>query len=112
MAKVLFSSDAYIDIQSIQDYVEQELENPEAAVAIVDKIVNSINNLIDFPLSGVSLNNKIEIPNEYRYIVIGSYVSFYRYKEDTIFIDRILYARRDYMRILFGKSMEAPTGEE
>ena len=35
---------------------------------------------------------------------LGNYISFYRAYDSEVFIDRILYARRDYMRILFGDS--------
>lgn len=101
MARLLFSPKAFSDIESIQEYIEHELENPKAADEIVNKILNSINNLIDYPMSGISLNKKIDITNEYRYLVIGSYISFYRYVEDTIIIDRILYGGRDFVRTIF-----------
>lgn len=77
MARLLFSTHAYSDIQSIQEYIEQELENPKAAKVTVDKIIKGINKLTDFPMSGISLNKKIDIPNEYRYIIIDNYISFY-----------------------------------
>ncbi|KAF0092330.1 MAG: addiction module toxin RelE/StbE family [Fusobacteria bacterium] len=102
MARLLLSPKAYIDIRSIQEYIEQELENPKAAKIIVDKIIKGINNLTDYPLSGISLKNKIDIPNEYRYLIIGSYISFYRYVDDTIIVDRILYGGRDFVKSLFG----------
>ena len=44
------------------------------------------------------------LESDYRFIVSGNYISFYRAYDSEVFIDRILYARRDYMRILFGDS--------
>ena len=42
------------------------------------------------------------IKSDYRFIVSGNYISFYHVYGKEIYVDRILYARRDYMRILFG----------
>lgn len=44
----------------------------------------------------------MKVETDYRFVISGNYLSFYRYRDDTIFVDRILYARRDYMKILFG----------
>ena len=40
--------------------------------------------------------------SDYRFLVSGNYLSFYRTYGNEVYVDRILYARRDYMRILFG----------
>ena len=39
---------------------------------------------------------------DYLIIVSVNYISFYLDYDSEVYIDRILYARRDYMRILFG----------
>ena len=44
----------------------------------------------------------VHIETNYRYLVCGNYIAFYRYEEDTVFIDRILNAGRNFVRILFG----------
>jgi len=38
---------------------------------------------------------------DYRFLVCGNYLAFYRYKDATVYVDRILYGRRDYLKILF-----------
>ena len=90
------------DLLSIKDYIEKELDNPAAAANTLAKITKSLRLLVDFPLSGAPLASIIEFETDYRFIVSGSYMSFYRYIDDTVFIDRVLYARRDYIKILFG----------
>ena len=45
-----------------------------------------------------------DIESDYRFIISDNYISFYRAYGSEVYIDRILYARRDYMRILFGDS--------
>lgn len=48
------------------------------------------------------LSSIADIESDYRFIVSGNYISFYRSYGSEVFVDRILYARCDYMRILFG----------
>ncbi len=44
----------------------------------------------------INMGSKIE----YRYLLCHNYLSFYRYLDRTIYIDRILNSRRDYLKIL------------
>jgi plasmid stabilization system protein ParE len=43
------------------------------------------------------------MPNDYRYLVSGNYLIFYKIEDEYISVNRILYGRRDYLRILFGE---------
>ena len=42
-----------------------------------------------------------EVESDYRVLVTGSYLTFYRVRGNEVYIDRVLYGRRDYLRILF-----------
>lgn len=42
----------------------------------------------------------------YRYVICGSYMVFYHFNADTVFVDRVLFGRRDYMALLFGDIVE------
>ena len=53
---------------------------------------------------GPPLSSIMDIENDYRFITSGNYISFYRVCGSEVYIDRILYALRDYMRILFGNN--------
>jgi len=55
-------------------------------------------NLREIPPSLLLINLESKI--EYRYLLCHNYLSFYRYLDRTIYIDRILNSRRDYLRIL------------
>ena len=44
-----------------------------------------------------------------RFLVIGKYLAFYRIVENEVYIDRILYGGRDYLRILFDDLTEDET---
>ena len=70
----------------------------------VSRITKSLHILQNYAQAGAPLSSIADIESDYRFIVSGNYISFYRAYGSEVFIDRILYARRDYMRILFGDS--------
>lgn len=93
------------DLQDIKDYIETELANPTAALSVLSRIMKGIRRLATFPDSGVSLSSRIDIQTDYRFLVCGNYLVFYRHVDDTVFVLRVLYSRRDY-RVLFGELLE------
>ena len=102
MAEIRFSPEALADLKGIKAYIENELLNAQAATDSVADIMKHIRQLADFPESGAPLSSIIQLDTNYRYLSCGSYTVFYRYENGIAFIDRVLYGRRDYMRILFG----------
>lgn len=108
MAKLLISPAANDDLIAIREYITKDLDSPKAAINTVSKIIRSIKTLVDFPLSGAPLESIIDFSNDYRFVVSGNYISFYRYIDDTVFVDRILYGGRDFVKILFGILPEQP----
>lgn len=42
-----------------------------------------------------------DIESDSHLIVSGNYISFYHTYGNEVYVDRILYAKRDYLRILF-----------
>lgn len=102
MNNLHLSEDAQNDLLEIKAYIEEELQNPSAALATVSRITKSLRILQNHARAGAPLSSIADIESDYRFIVSGNYISFYRAHGSEIFIDRILYARCDYMRILFG----------
>jgi plasmid stabilization system protein ParE len=90
----------------IRNYIRDELQNPAAAERVLTRIAKSLRLLEDAPRIGSPLSSVIDIDTEYRFLISGNYLSFYRYYDDTCYIDRILYRRRDYISILFGIDAE------
>ena len=101
MAKLLISPEAKQDLLEIKEYISNELDSPIAAKNVTDKIIKQISTLSDFPKIGTMLSSIINMKTGYRFLVCGSYTAFYRYIDNTVFVDRILYGKRDFMRILF-----------
>ncbi len=103
MYKLHYSVGALNDLDEIWEYIHNELQSPVAAQNIVTGIMDSLDKLRDFPAMGSPLSSVIGLESDYRYFVCGKYIAFYRLDGTGVFIDRILYSRRDYLRILFDK---------
>ena len=91
------------DIAKIGTYIKIQLCNPDAAIRIVARIRNKIDRILEFPEKGVPIGHLVEIDTNYRFVVCGNYKIFYRREGRTIFVDRVLHNKQDYMKILFGK---------
>lgn len=106
MAEIKFSPDALADLKQTRTYITEELCSEQAANNTISKIMKRIRMLADFPEIGAPLSSIVSIEADYRFLVCGNYTAFYRYECNTVFIVRVLYGRRDFMRILFGEASE------
>ena len=102
MPKVYLSPQAKDDLAEIKEYIAKDLANPQASVKVLERIVKRIHGLSDFPLMGAPLSAVINMETKYRYLVCGNYTAFYHYENDEVYVNRVLYGRRDFVRILFG----------
>ena len=100
--KLLYSPAAVSDLEEISEYIGAELCSSAAARDIAGAILDAAEKLTDFPNMGTPLRAVTDIESGYRFIAVRSYVVFYRSLGGCVYIDRILYGRRDYMRVLFG----------
>jgi len=107
MLKLRINPLATEDLIGIKDYITKELDNPTAAVKVVRKIIENYEKLKEFPLMGADLSAKVNIKIDYRYLVSGNYIIFYRTDDEFVYIYRILYAGSDYLKILFPNEIEA-----
>ncbi|MEM5767873.1 MAG: type II toxin-antitoxin system RelE/ParE family toxin, partial [Bacillota bacterium] len=90
------------DLTRVKSYISQELCNLQAAVNLVSRITKKIRGLSGHPGIGAPLSSILDIQTDYRFIICDNYLVFYRCEDGMVFVVRILYAKRDYMRILFG----------
>lgn len=96
-----YSPEALNDLDDIWNYITSELCNPSAAEKTIDGIIGAISNLCQFPETGTVLRFADGINSGYRFVQYEKYMAFYRIKSTNVFIDRVIYAKRDYMKILF-----------
>ncbi|KLU66390.1 plasmid stabilization system protein [Desulfosporosinus acididurans] len=101
MNKLLYSVEALNDLDRIWVYINNELQNPAAAKKIVLEILDTIEKLRNFAELGPPLSSIIEFESDYRFLVCGKYIAFYRVTGIEVHIDRVLYGRRNYLCVLF-----------
>ena len=99
-----YSLQALQDLDEIFDYIAIEKQNPIAAQNTIQGIRKTISDLKTLNNIGVKLFLPSGLETQYRFIQYKNFLSFYRVSGMDVFIDRILYGKRDYMRILFGNN--------
>lgn len=92
----------YVFEEAQNAYIDEELLHLSTALSTVSKIIKRFCVLRTCAQTSAPLFSVAGIKSDYRFIVSGNYISFYHVYGKEIYVDRILYARRDYMRILFG----------
>ena len=101
MAEHLFySPQAQLDLDEIYDYFANELNNPRKGQGVVEDILAAVERIPGhasrYPIVG-------PLPfttDEYRFVAVGSYLVFYRVVSESVYVDRILYKRRDFAPLL------------
>ena len=93
--KLHYSRKAQRDLDAIWDFYLDEYQNVDAAVKIIDSITDDIDQLANFPELGPPLSSIADVESNYRFLVTGNYLSFYRIDGEDVSIDRILYGRRE-----------------
>lgn len=103
---IKYSPEALNDLQEIWIYIYENLSNPIAAENTVNGITDSVDKLKQFPKAGSILEYPNGINIGYRFVQYKNYIVFYRISENDVVIDRIIYGKSDYMKILFEDKTE------
>jgi len=111
MPKLIYAPKALEDIQGIKTYVAKQFGEGKAKVS-VKEITSTVKQLELFPGEGSCLEDLIEFPTDYHYLVIKPNYVFYRVEGDTVRIIRILNEKQDFLQILFGISSISEEGED
>lgn len=106
MTEIKFSPEAVNDLRQIRAYISEELYSEEAAVNTLSNIIKRIRILAQYPECGAPLSSIVNFETDYRFLVCGNYTAFYRVEEQTVYIVRILYGRRNFMQVLFGETKD------
>ena len=109
--KIHYAAESRRDLDEIWDYIAYNLQNVSAAERIVNRIMNDVDHLENHSVLGALLSSIVNVESDYRFLVTGNYLTFYRVSGNDVYVDRILYARRDYLRVLFGDTQEEEASE-
>lgn len=88
MYQVDVSPQAVQDLLEIKLYIESELQNPIAAHNTVKKIVERY----------------LSFHTDYKFVLANNYSIFYRTEGNFVKVIRIMYSKRDFIKILFGEN--------
>ena len=100
--KIRITASAQREIRETYKYIAEDLKNPEAAerrVNLIDEKIKSLkDNLARYPL----VSDNYLASKGFRKVIAKNHIIFYiiREKEQAVSIMRILYARRDWARLL------------
>lgn len=97
--KIRISPVAIADVQEIKAYISED--NPAAAERTGNDIYSKVEKLAEFPQMGVPLGSRINIKTDYRFLVCGMYLIFYKIEGEFVSVYRVLNGMRDYLTILF-----------
>ena len=109
--KIHYSSESRRDLDDIWDYIASELQNRSAAERVIDRIMDAVDPLKNFAEMGTLLSSIADVGTDYRFLVSGNYMVFYRVQGYNVYIDRVLYGRSDYMSVLFKDLLREETAE-
>lgn len=112
MMKLRINPEVIEDIAEIKRYIREELYNPSAADRTAKRIVSAYKELKTAPYIGAPLDSVLEVKTDYRFLVCGNHLIFYKVKDDVISIYRVMNGRRDYCRQLFGMSYTQISDDE
>ncbi len=101
--ELVWSPAAVDDLNTAADYIESELASPMAARRLVDSVIEKAQLFADAPGAGTVLRTLNGIDTRYRYMVCGNWMVFLECDNGRTLVVRVLYAKSNYMRTLFGE---------
>lgn len=101
--ELAWSPAAVDDLSAAASYIESELASPMAARRLVDSVIEKAQLFADVPGAGTALRTLNGIDTGYRYMTSGSWMVFLSCGSGRVLVVRVLYAKSDYMRTLFGE---------
>ena len=94
-----YSPLALRDLEKIQDDVWEVSRDFDITERYVNELMDKVEKKQEYPKSGHPVYNG-DVFTGYYFVVYKAYLAFYYAKDDGIYIDRILPAKSDYLRVL------------
>ena len=108
MNKLVVSLEALRDLESIRHYIADELKNRPSAERIVRNVIKDLRVLEQHVEAGPSVAALTGYSTDLRILVCGKYIALYMAEKGTVYVSRILNAKQDYLRVLFGDNENKP----
>lgn len=100
--KIQFSKDARNDLIDIYSYIKYNLQEPNIAKKLIEKIKQEIYKLEDSPTMYSIIDDDYIRKLEIRKIKINNYIVFYKVEQEKKMVEivRIMYERRNWLNII------------
>ena len=100
--KIKYRPAAIQDMDAACAYLRDQLHNPSAADALINRILHSVSLLKDNPYMGAPLGGKLEgLQTDVRFLIVSKQLVFYEIDGEIIEIIRVLDGRTNYLAKLF-----------
>ena len=102
MYKLEYLPAARQDMIEIVLYISRDLVNPAAAERLAMELIEAGNGILKFPYANPAYIPVRTLKHEYRKLPVKNYFMFYWVDEaeQRVTIARVIYAKRDYERLL------------
>ena len=98
--RIEYSQAAIRDLDRVWNEVYEASKEADIATRYVDGLMDCVAEKRAFPKSGAPLYYENRFTGYYC-VVFKAYMAFYRIVEERILVDRVVFGRSDYMRIIF-----------
>ena len=98
--KVAYSKAAVRDLDRVWAEVYNASKSYEVTTRYMDGLMVAVEEKADYPKSGVPLYYE-DIFTGYYFVTFKAYMAFYRLEGRSMFVDRVLFGKNDYLRELF-----------
>lgn len=95
-----YSEEAKQDLIEIKKYIKYNLQEPNIANKLISKIKNAIEGIKNNPKMYAIIDDDFIKKLEIRKIIVDNYIVFYRIQSNTIEIVRVMYGRRNWIKLL------------
>lgn len=98
---IKYSPEAKGDLRKIKLYIKNNLHEPEIAERLINKIKESVRELKTNPEMYAVIDINRKSGAKIRRLMVDNYRVFYRVKGDWIQVIRILYKKRNWIKIIW-----------
>ena len=95
-----YSKESKQDLIGIKQYIKYNLQEPDIAQKLISKIRKQIKSLKYSTEIYAIIDDDIIKKLEIRKLIVDNYIVFFRIKNDSIQIVRIMYGRRNWINLL------------
>ena len=97
--QVKYSKTAIRDLDRVWAEVFEASKDVDITERYLEELLDKVEKKSDYPKSGTPLYYENTFTGYY-FVVFKAYLAFYRLEKETILVDRVLFGKSDYMRIL------------